>query len=256
MSEEAGKGFARQVTDLNLAKFAPLLRDRTKEPTPPLSEENVPPKTTPGSGTDELSAAQSLFAGSRVRVRLPFTFSWGTPGQATEAGTPMVEPGPTEGEASDDSGVSYSVLVAEIPGPGRWKQASFSREVFVEFFGAGIIEFTYIDPHGTLVHDTANPIVKSSRNYCYELGAAAGLAYPNVGIGRPIGVFLRLEPQQFQYCLVMPSDPGHTILVTFLANNWVGSARLMRRVNTDLDALISIWPSAPLPLIVSGVAGG
>ena len=58
MSEEAGKGFARKVTDSNLAKLAPLLRDRTKDPTQPLSEENAPSKPMPGSGSDELAAAQ------------------------------------------------------------------------------------------------------------------------------------------------------------------------------------------------------
>ena len=248
MSEEAGKGFARQVTDSNLAKLAPLLRDRTKEPTPPLSEENAPSKPTPGPGSDELAAAQSLFAGSRVRVELPFTFPWGTPGSATETGTPMVEPGSTEGETGDDSGVSYSVLVAEIPGPGRWSQASFSRKVFSEFFGAGTIDLTYINTQGTQIHQTAAPIVKKSINFCYELGAAAELAYPTKDDGRPIGVFLRLETQKFQYRLVMPTDPAHTILVAFLANNWKGPARHMRRVITDLPKLLSAWPAASLPL--------
>ena len=241
MSEVAGRGFARRVSDSNLAKFAVLLRDRNKEPALPLPEDNGPSEPPVGSSSDELAAAESLFSGSRVRVKLPFTFPSGTPG-------------PGDGEAGDDSGVSYPVLVAEIPGPGRWTQASFSREVFFEFFGADIIEFTYIDADGTLVRGTANPIVKPSSNYCYELGAAAGLAYPNGDNGRPIGVFLRLEPQQFQYCLVMPSDLGHTILVTFLDHNWVGPAGRMRRVTTDLDTLIRVWPSAPLPLIVSGAS--
>ena len=254
MSEEVGKGFARQVKDSNLAKFAPLLRDRTKDPTPPLSEENGPLKLMPGSGRDELSAAQSLFAGSRVRVDLPFTFSWWTPVPASEAGISIADLGSTEGEAGGDSGVSYSVLVAEIPGPGRWTQASFNRKVFYEFFGADIIELTYIDAHGTLVHDNANPIVKKSKNYCYELGAAAGLKYPNGDNGRPIGVFLRLNPQQFHYRLMMPSDPDHTILVTFLANDWKGPAGRMRRVVTDLDTLLNVWSSAQLPLAAPGVA--
>ena len=248
MSEEAGKGFARKVTDSNLAKLAPLLRDRTKDPTQPLSEENAPSKPMPGSGSDELAAAQSLFAGSRVHVQLPFTFPRGTPGSATETGTPMVEPGSNEGETDDDSGVGYSVLVAEIPGAGRWSQANFSRKVFSEFFGAGTIDLTYIDTQGTQIHQTAAPIVKGSINFCYELRAAKKLAYPNKDDGRPIGVFLRLGTQEFQYRLVMPNDPAHTILVAFLANNWKGPARYMRRVITDLPKLLSAWPAASLPL--------
>ena len=64
----------------------------------------------------------------------------------------MVEPGSNEGETDDDSGVGYSVLVAEIPGAGRWSQANFSRKVFSEFFGAGTIDLTYIDTQGTQIH--------------------------------------------------------------------------------------------------------
>ena len=249
MSEESGRGFARQITDSNLAKFAPLLRDRTKEPAPPLSGENSPSKPQPSPSTDELAAARSLFHGSTVHVNLPFTFSWGPVGSTTPAGTPTVDVGSTEGNIGGESGVSYQVLVAEIPGPGRWSQASFSRKVFTEFFGAGVIHLTRFDTLGTLVHETANPIVKSSNNYCYELEAARGLSYPDKNVGRPIGVFLRLEPSQFQYTILMPSDPGYTMLATFLDSNWEGRAGQMRRVPTDLDTLISIWPSAPLPLL-------
>ena len=238
MSEEVGKGFARRVTKLNLAKFAALLRDRTKEPSGP----------PPGSSTDESVAAQSLFNGSRVRVALPFTFPWDTPGTTTATGTSSPEPGSTEEEISDDPGASHAVLIAEIPGPGRWSQASFSRNVFFEFFGAGPINLNYIDAHGTLIHETENPIVKKSSNYCYELGAAAGLEYPSGNVGRPISVFLRIGPQQFQYKLVMPSDPDYPLLVMFLANNWSGPAGRMRRVTTDLDTLLGIWPAARLPL--------
>ena len=246
MSGEAGKGFARKVTDSNLAKFAPLLRDRTKRPSLPLPEDNASSKPAAGSSTDELAAAQSLFAGSRVRVEIPFTFPWWTLGPATETGAPTVEPGPIEAEMGAYSGVSYSVLVAEIPGPGRWSQASFSKKVFSEFFGGGAIDLTYINTQGTLVHQTTAPIKKKSVNFCYELGAAAGLDYPNKDDGRPIGVFLRLETKMFQYRLVMPSDPAHTILVAFLANNRKESARQMRRVITDLPTLLSVWPVASL----------
>ena len=71
------QGFARQVTDSNLAKLAPLLRDRTKKPTSPLSEKNAPSKPTPGPGSDELAAAQSLFAGSRVACQITLHLSMG-----------------------------------------------------------------------------------------------------------------------------------------------------------------------------------
>ncbi len=256
MSEEVGKGFARRVTESNLARFAPLLRDLTKEATPSASDENDQSEAPPDHRTDELADAQSLFGGLKVRVALPFTFPRGPSRPTTPRRTSSGETGSTEDEEGEASLVNYPILVAEIPGPGRWTQASFSRDVFLNFFGGAVIALTYLDAQGEAKHETANPIVKKSSNYCYELGAAMGLDYPNKDDGRPIGVFLRLEPQQFQYTIVMPHDADHTTLATFLTNHWEGPAGRMRRVRTDLDTLHQTWPSAPLPLVVPDVAAG
>ena len=255
MSDEVGKGFARRITQSNLSDFAQLLRDRTKTPDNQILSDSAPSGSQPGSGTPELAPAQLQFSGSRVQVDLPFTFSWGTSGPSTV--TDPSKPGlvSAKGEIPGNPNASCSVLVAEIPGPGRWTQVSFSKEVFHGFFGAGTIGLEYTDANGTLKHETASAIVKKSSNYCYELGAAMGLGYPSVSDGRPIGVFLRLELQQFRYGLVMPSDPGHTILDSFLAEKWTGPAGRMRRVVTDLETLLEIWPAAPLPLTVSGSDG-
>ena len=243
MHEEVGKGFARRVTKSNLAEFAPLLHDRTKGPSGP------PQSPSTGAST----VAQSLFDGSKVHVVLPFTFPWAT--TATAIGSSNTDLGSTVGEIDDVSGVARPVLVAEIPGPGRWTQASFSKSIFVEFFGATPIDLTYIDAHGTVISGTANPIVKKSSNYCYELGAAIGLRYPNGDDGRPIGVFLCIGPQRFQYRLMMPSDQDHTLLDIFLTSNWVGPGGQMRRVTTDLDTLLDIWPTAGLPFAALGTTG-
>ena len=245
MNEEVGKGFARQVTKSNLAKFAPLLRDRVREPT----------ESSPASGTAEVQEAQSLFDGSKVRVSLPFTFPSSMSGITTATKTCGTDPESSEGEDSDDPVVSHPVLVAEIPGPGRWSQASFSRDFFFGFFGGRSVDLTYIDAQGAFIQETANPIVKASSNYCYELRAAVGLNYPSRNTGRPIGVFVRVGPEQFQYRLVMPSDQDHTLLDMFLADNWEGPAGRMRRITTDLDALLGTWPAAQLPFVVSGTTG-
>ena len=256
MSEEVGKGFARRVTGSNLTRFAPLLRDQTKESNPPESDESTQSESTPGTSSDELAAAQSLFQGVKVRVSLPFTIPRVPSGSATTGGNYSDGNGSTEGENGDVPSVNYPVLVAEIPGPGRWTQASFSRDAFQNFFGAEAIDLTYLDDQGEAKRETANPIVKKSSNYCYELGAAVGKDYPNRGDGRPIGVFLRLEPQQFQYAIVMPHEQDHTTLDAFLTNRWEGPAGRMRRVSTDLDTLLGTWPSAPLPLAIPDVADG
>ena len=229
MSGDVGKGFARRVTRLNLEKFAPLLRDRAKE----LAE------SSPSFSTIESVMARSLFYGSKVRVALPFTFPWGIVGTAT---------------ATRVSGAE-AVLVAEIPGPGRWSQASFSKEVFVKFFGAGSIDLIYMNAEGLLEHETVKPIIKKSSNYCYELKAATSLNYPSGNEGRPIGVFLRAGSKQFQYRVVMPSDPDHVLLEAFLVARWVGAVGRMRRVTIDLDTLLDICPTAQLPLAVRETSG-
>ena len=144
MSEEVGKGFARRVTGSNLTRFAPLLRDLTKESNPPASDENAQSESPPGTSADELAAAQSLFQGLKVRVALPFTFPRVPSRSAPPGGTSSGGNGSTEGEDGDVPSVNYPVLVAEIPGPGRWTQASFSKDVFSNFFGAGVIGLTYM----------------------------------------------------------------------------------------------------------------
>ena len=135
MTQDVGKGFARRVTKSNLGSFAPLLRDRTKDPNQQPSEESSPSGTSPGTISDELAAAQALFDGSRVQVQLPFPRSSGTVGQEPGTGPTHAQTGPSEGQDDEASHYGNSVLVAEISGPGRWKQASFSKEVFSDFFG-------------------------------------------------------------------------------------------------------------------------
>ena len=255
MTEEVGRGFARRVTKVNLAAFVSLLRDRSKEPNPQLPKESPSSGPPYGSSTDEVADTEALFDGTHVKVKLPFTFSSGIPRLEIVTGNGTNESGPPEGQIDNPIQPSNTVLIAEIPGPGRWSQASFSLKVFTQFFGAGQINLNHIDADGTETHEVANPIIKKSSNYCYELGAAAGLGYPDPGEGRPIGVFLRLEAQQFQYRLVMPSESAHAILDAFLATNWEGSTRFMRRVTTRLETLLGVWPAAPFSLTESGASG-
>ena len=252
MTDEAGKGFVRRVTKLDLANFAPLLRDLTKEPTARLSTENTSSDSPSGSNANEFVAVQALFSGSKVQVNLPFTFPWGNlaPEPEPQSSIDAVEPPDTQNDVLIH--LKDTVLVSEIPGPGRWSQASFSKKIFDEFFGAGQIHLARINADGTVTDEIANPIIKRSKNYCYELGAAAGLNYPPRTDGRPIGVFLRLGEQQFQYRLVMPSDPDHAILNGLLATYWEGGDRFMRRVTIDLQTLLGAWPTAPFLPIAFG----
>jgi len=93
---------------------------------------------------------------------------------------------------------SDEALVAEIPKSGdRWRQANFDKQTFVNFFGAEPgnnnqrILLRNVDSGGKLGAVESRPSVSViSANYRFELGAAAGLDYPNANA--PIGVFNKL----------------------------------------------------------------
>lgn len=227
---EQGKGFARLVSETNIAIFAPLLRDLSKVRSLPGPDNDDPTNPSPSGDGEEFAAADRLFNGSKVRLALPFTFPRAP--QAAHPGSPPVD---------------RTVLVSEIAGPGRWSQANFPKKIFDEFFGGGQIELFHLDGYGTVSHEIATPITKQSSNYCYELGAASGLAYPNPGGGRPIGVFVRLDGNQFQYRLMMPSAPDYAMLDGFLTSNWTPTPGRLRRVMTTLNELKNEWTSAPFP---------
>lgn len=175
-----------------------------------------------------------------------------TPGEETE-----VEPEQDTDQETPTSPTTtppatiYVVLLAEIPAGGdRWNQANFDLETFRTFFGAepGLfrrVVLQHVDASGKLeaVENRQSVSVKS-QNYRFELDAAAGKAYPTNG--RPIGVFIRLAPRTFRYRLLMPSDPGYTVVNVALQSMWKGRADRMRRVTTTTDVLATIWPNSPL----------
>lgn len=153
--------------------------------------------------------------------------------------------------------VSLDVLVAEIPGKTnpRWKQANFDRDNYENFFGAKVFGakvekprfmlFRHVEPDGSLEDtETRSSVVVKSRNFRFELAAAAGLKYPSKG--RPIAVFVRQASRNFRYRLVMPGDAGHKTLEKFLSSKWKGRADRMRRVRTTVSDLQGTWKDSPL----------
>ena len=173
---------------------------------------------------------------------------------------PVVEPEAIEVEedvsdvddiSSDTPQLSDPVLIAEIPrGGNRWNQANFDLETFRNFFDVqeGITQrilLQHVNNDGTLGNLESRPSVSvRSQNYRFELEAAAGLDYPDQG--RPIGVFLRIATRSFRYKLLMPNDPGHSNMVTFLDDNWEGRADRLRRIVTNIETLQTYWADSPL----------
>jgi len=136
------------------------------------------------------------------------------------------------------------VLVAEIPkGSTRWNQANFDKNNFVNFFGADpqkkgyIILLRNVKNNGLLGEIESRPSVSvKSKNYRFELEAAAGFDYPS-GTNRPIGVFVRVSVRMFLYVLAMPTDPFYNTINQFLARNWEGRADRMKRINSTVGTL-------------------
>ncbi|MDO8750209.1 MAG: phospholipase D-like domain-containing protein [Dehalococcoidia bacterium] len=141
-------------------------------------------------------------------------------------------------------------LVAEVPAGGsRWNQVNFDIGTFEGYFGATVgvsqtFTFRHVNAGGTLANPEMRPTVSvRSRNFRFELGAAAGLEYP--ANGRPVVVFLRRGPREFLYRLVMPGHRDHPPLDRFLREHWTGREDRMRRIVVSSDVLRQAWPAAP-----------
>lgn len=155
------------------------------------------------------------------------------------------------GELAVEPGFSRPVLVAEIPrAANRWNQANFDLDTFRNFFGARAeaalrVVFQHVDASGALVTLERRPSVAvRSRNFRFELEAAAGLDYPTTG--RPIAVFAQVAPRTFRYRLVMPGDGDYPLLSGFLDREAGRPPNRMRRVRTNSEVLQRVWPQSPL----------
>ena len=143
------------------------------------------------------------------------------------------------------------VLVAEIPQSGsRWKQANFSQETFINFFGASTTAartayLFHVRVDGTVGEQERRPaVVVASHNYRFELDAAAGIDYP--AEGRPIGIFVRIAMRTFTYMLVLPGNPVHSRLTAVLQAEVPTAGRQMRRVVLPAERVRTVWPASPL----------
>ena len=146
------------------------------------------------------------------------------------------------------------VLAAEIPkASNRWNQANFDKDSFENYFGATIgddsirVLFRHITEDGTLGEIESRPSVSvKSQNYRFELGAAAGLAYPPVEDGRPIAVFVKLNTRTFLYTLCMPGTSCYDELKKFCISQYKGRSEHVMRVKTTVSVIKSAIPQLPL----------
>ncbi|NOT83541.1 MAG: hypothetical protein HOP02_01915 [Methylococcaceae bacterium] len=168
-----------------------------------------------------------------------------------------------EAIGSDDQGTDESqewsfqesnlVLLAEIPRSGdRWNQANFDINTFENFFGATAgdnsqrILLRSIISNRVLGNIEVRPSVSVvSQNYRFELEAAAGLEYPQ--IGRPIGVFVRLSTRMFIYKLFMPEmDEKYLDIADWMNANWTGRTDRMKRIVKPVGEIRGLLQNSPV----------
>lgn len=169
---------------------------------------------------------------------------------------PPVAPVPTTPSVNPVWTVSATdrILVAEVPKSGdRWKQVNFSKESFVNFFGAtpGGAGGTYrillknVDATGKLdVTETRPSVSVASHNWRFEINAANGLLYP-AGGARPYLIFSEASTRSFIYELIMPGDSRYTEVDNYI-KSWKTAqgvkATEFARIITDVNG---IKPSTP-----------
>lgn len=148
---------------------------------------------------------------------------------------------------------SAAVLVAEIPKSGdRWKQVNFHLEDYQNFFGvkgetARLVVFRHVKGDGTLDDYEKNrpPVTVRSRNFRFELAAAAGIAYPDLNLGRPIGVYIRVATRTFFYRLLLPNDIEFQSVSRILNQRSGNPGIKMRSVRMTVEELRQSWARAP-----------
>lgn len=142
------------------------------------------------------------------------------------------------------------VLIAEIGGGERWKQVNFPIAIFENFFGAERgkksyhIELTNIAQDGTLCKEKDRPAVSvKSHNYRFEINCEeTKRPYPGRN-RRPIGLFIKIENDQFMYQVLLHNHPAYRKIKKFLyAESNVRSKVELRRHIVHIEAIHALYP--------------
>ncbi|WP_188111272.1 phospholipase D family protein [Nocardioides antri] len=163
------------------------------------------------------------------------------------------KPDPDESKAASGT----DCLVAEIPknrkdrlGNSLFSQANFSQAIFESFFqmggGENEVLLYHVAEDGSLgeLESRQGKFKPASRNYYFELGAAAGV--PHSGTRPPVGVFLHLQSGAYLYLYRLPGESGYAQLDELLNSLWTPRGNQGRRVEVTRDQLAAAWPECPL----------
>ena len=143
---------------------------------------------------------------------------------------------------------SSLVLIAEIGGPSRWKQISFSKENFETFFevplnvgGEYYIRLRYINLEGLLEEGVENckAIVKGSSNYNLEPSKVRESSVEYDRHNKPIILFIKLNNRDFVYHFATHGSQIYTELKRSLVN----ASGIIKRRELDIENLRLACPS-------------
>ncbi len=159
--------------------------------------------------------------------------------------------GGTQSESDSDwNAPQGNVLVAELSGPGRWSQAAFPKWFIDNFFevqpGDERLRLLSVTKAGVgELEMVACGHKPGSKNWYYELKLATEIGgYPRLN-QKPIGLFLRIEPQSFRYTIIMPDSDVYPLIARCLAENLYRVNRPNNengRTIISVDTLQAAWP--------------
>ena len=142
------------------------------------------------------------------------------------------------------------VLIAEIGGGPRWKQVNFPVEIFENFFGAERgnnsynIKLMNIGLDGTLGEvEIRQAVSVRSHNYRFEIHCAeTNKAYPGNN-RRPIGLFIKVDNDQFLYQVLLHNHPAYKRIKKYLyAESCVKKENELRRHIVHIEAIRALYP--------------
>ena len=196
--------------------------------------------TAAGGGTSSGPSKPTL---SPLKTYTPIVPS--SPVAVAAASSPSPAPTAPAPSPPTSSPTGQDVLVAEIGGGKRWKQANFPIAIIQHYFGVNPaakdhIQLHEVDASGAVTNVADTLVVNViSQNYRMELSTVAGISYPTSG--RPIGIFRRIAPKEFRYRVFMPSDAAHPNLASYLSAKYAGPSHNLKRVIIDYGELQTLW---------------
>lgn len=145
------------------------------------------------------------------------------------------------------------VLIAEIGGGPRWKQVNFPVDIYENFFGATrgdnsySIKLTNIAKDSTLGEPEIRQAVSvKSRNYRFEIKCAeTSGTYPGEQ-DRPIGIFVKLDSNDFVYQVLLKADKRYNDIKTYLYNESKNKGKELKRAIVHIEAIHAIYPELVL----------